>query len=53
MKFLKYFGWLIPVVIFGVIAIVTNVSVWVLGVAAFAVIILGYATGWLVQTRRQ
>ena len=46
MRTLRYFGWLVPVVVFGVLAIVTPISPWLLGGAAFLVIILGYAVAW-------
>ena len=53
MKFIRYYGWLIPVVVFGVLAIVTPVSPWLLGVAALVVIVLGWATGWLITRTRE
>lgn len=49
MTILRYFGWLVPVAVFGVLAIVTPISPWLLGAAAFLVIMLGYAVAWRVR----
>jgi len=53
MKFMRYYGWLIPVVVFGAIAIVTPVSPWLLGLAALVVIMLGWAVGWVIARTRE
>ncbi|WP_158254057.1 hypothetical protein [Cryobacterium sp. Y50] len=46
MTILRYFGWLVPVIVFGIVAIVTPISAWLLGGAALLVVILGYAVAW-------
>lgn len=53
MMILRYFGWLVPVAVFGVLAIVTPISPWLLGGAAFLVIIVGYAVAWGLRTDKR
>ena len=51
MMLVRYFAWLVPVALFGVLAIFTRVSPWLCGALAALVILIGYFVGWLLRRR--
>ncbi|CCE74326.1 hypothetical protein [Clavibacter nebraskensis] len=47
MTALKHYGWLIPTLLAIGLAAVTDMSPWLLGAMAAAVILAGYAVAWV------